>query len=88
VDKAAEEFLSKISQEKFWKYLEVKACLLKHSEERVWKVAFIKIQLVNESKVTDTELPAFGPENLINTKCFRLQQGVQLNPPKSIPNDL
>lgn len=71
MDKSAEEFLSKISQEKFWKYLEVKACLLKHSEDRIWKVAFINIQLVSESKVTDTGLPRFDNLMLIH-KILRI----------------
>jgi hypothetical protein len=71
MDKAAEEFLSKISQEKFWKYFEVKACLLKHSEERIWKVAFINIQLVSEPKLTDTGLPRFDNLMLIH-KILRI----------------
>jgi hypothetical protein len=63
MDAAAEKFLSKISQEKLWKYLEVKACLLKCSEHEIWKVAFINIQLASESKVTGIQLPRF--DNLL-----------------------
>jgi hypothetical protein len=51
------DFLSRISQDKFWKYLEVKTCLLKNSKDRIWKVAFIQIQLLKESKVFENKLP-------------------------------
>lgn len=55
--KGIEDFLSKVSQEKFWKYLELKVCLLRDSIDEIWKVAFIQIQLLKESKVFDEKLP-------------------------------
>jgi hypothetical protein len=63
MDKAAEKFLSKLSREKFWKYIDIKACLLKDSTDNMWKVGFININLLNESKVYHEKLPSF--DNLV-----------------------
>jgi hypothetical protein len=49
---AANEFLAKVSQEKLWKYIELKTCLVKDSEDR-WKVAFLNLQLLSESTTSD-----------------------------------
>ena len=63
MNNVAEDFLSRILQEKFWKYIEVKACLLKESKDRIWKVAFIQIQLLKESQVNDEK--QFRSKNLM-----------------------
>jgi hypothetical protein len=52
---AASEFLSKVSREKLWKYIELKACLVKDSEDS-WKVAFLNLQLLSESTSSDKTL--------------------------------
>jgi hypothetical protein len=57
------EFLSNISQEKFWKYLGIKACLIRGSKDKRWRVAFIDIQLIDEPKVYENTLSHF--KNLI-----------------------
>src|SRR5215208_1420169 len=62
----AKDFLSRISQEKFWKYIEVKACLLKDSKDRTWKVAFIQIQLLKDTKAFENKLPSFKNLMLIH----------------------
>jgi hypothetical protein len=48
----ANEFLSKVSEEKLWQYMELKACLLNDSRDR-WKVAFLNLQLSNDSTVSN-----------------------------------
>jgi hypothetical protein len=57
------DFLSRISQEKFWKYIEVKACLLKKSADKTWKIGFLQIQLLKEPQKYDRKLPR--SENLM-----------------------
>jgi hypothetical protein len=60
---SAEDFLSRISQERIWKYVEVKACLLKKSADKKWKIGFLQIQLLKESQKYDKKLPR--SENLM-----------------------
>jgi hypothetical protein len=46
MDNGVEQFKSRISNESFWKYFEVKACLLRGSKDKTWKVGFLNIQLM------------------------------------------
>lgn len=45
---SAREILSKLSRQKFWKYLEIKACLFKEPKAKIWKVGFIEVRLLGE----------------------------------------
>jgi hypothetical protein len=58
------EFITRISQERFLKYYEIKACLVRYAARDAWKIAFLRVQLLNAERSVQTELP--------KSKHFRL----------------
>jgi hypothetical protein len=58
------EFKTRINQERFWKYYEVKACLVRYAAKDEWKIAFLRVQLLNAERSVHKELP--------KSKHFRL----------------